>query len=75
MNDKKKNLEQMLEDVAFNDAVDRGHQDLLEKKLLLNFHSVRSRQNSRWRIVINRNLSKLAAAAIIVIALFFGYEV
>lgn len=51
MNNKNENIEQVLEDVTFNDAPDRGHQDLLEQKLLLNFNAAQSRQNSTWRII------------------------
>lgn len=75
MNDDKKNLEQMLEDVTFDDSVDRGHQDLLEQKLLLNFNAVRSRHNSKWRIIMNKKMAKFAAAAVLVIGVFVGYEI
>ncbi len=75
MNDDKKNLEQMLEDVTFDDSVDRGHQDLLEQKLLLNFNAVRSRHNSKWRIIMNKKMAKFAAAAVLVIGVFVGYGI
>jgi len=64
-----------LEGVTFDDAPDQGHQDLLEQKLLLNFNGVRSRHNSKWRIIMNNKKAKLAAAAVIVIGLFVGYEI
>ena len=75
MNDNKENIEQLLEDVTFDEAPDRGHQDLLEQKLLLNFNSVRSRHNSKWRIIMNNKMAKLAAAAVIVIGVFVGFEI
>ena len=75
MNDNKKNIEQILEDVTFDETPDRGHQDLLEQKLLLNFNGVRSRRNSTWRIIMNNRMSKLAAAAVIVVGVFVGYEI
>lgn len=75
MNDNKENIEQVLEGVTFDDAPDQGHQDLLEQKLLLNFNGVRSRHNSKWRIIMNNKKAKLAAAAVIVIGLFVGYEI
>jgi len=75
MNDNKKDIEQVLEDVTFDEAPDRGHQDLLEQKLLLNFNSVRSRHNSKWRIIMNKNMAKLAAAAVILIGVFVGFEI
>lgn len=74
MNDKKNNLEQQLEDVTFDDSVDRGHEDLLEQKLLLNFNAVRSRRNYKWRIIMNKNVAKLAAAAVILIGVFVGLQ-
>lgn len=74
MNDNDKNLEQKLENVTFDDWVDRGHEDLLEHQLLLNFNAVRSRHNSKWRNIMNKNIAKLAAAAVILIGLFIGYE-
>ena len=74
MNDNKKNLEQQLEDVTFDDSVDRGHEDLLEQKLLLNFNAVGSRRDSKWRIIMNKKMAKLAAAAVILIGVFVGYE-
>ncbi len=70
MNDKNENLEQVLEDVTFNDAPDRGHQDLLEQKLLLNFNAAQSRHNSTWRIVMSKKMTKLVAAAAIMIGVF-----
>ena len=75
MNDNKENVEQVLEGVTFDDAPDQGHQDLLEYKLLLNFNAGRSRHNSKWRIIMNNKMTKLAAAAVIVIGLFVGYEI
>jgi len=75
MNDNNEKIEQVLEGVTFNDAPDQGHQDLLEQKLLLNFNSVRSRHNSKWRIIMNNRIAKLAAAAVIVIGVFVGFEI
>jgi len=75
MNDNNEDIEQVLEDVTFNDAPDRGHQDLLEQKLLLNFNAAQSRHNSTWRIIMNTKMAKLAAAAAIVIGVFVGFEI
>jgi len=75
MNDNKENIEQVLESVTFDDAPDQGHQNLLEDKLLLNFNGFQSRHNSKWRIIMNNKMAKLAAAAVIVIGLFVGYEI
>jgi len=75
MNDNQENIEQMLEDVSFDDAPDRGHQDLLEQKLLLNFNAAQSRHNATWRIIMNTKIAKLAAAAMIVIGVFVGFQI
>ncbi|MGB2864831.1 MAG: hypothetical protein WBC05_16005 [Sedimentisphaerales bacterium] len=75
MNDNKENIEQVLEHVTFDEEPDRGHQDLLEQKLLLNFNAAQSRHNSTWRIIMNNKMAKLAAAAVIMIGVFVGYEI
>ncbi|MHC4165868.1 MAG: hypothetical protein ACYSWQ_02795 [Planctomycetota bacterium] len=75
MNDKNEDIEQILEDVSFDDAPDHGHQDLLEHKLLLNFNSAQPRHSSTWRIIMNNRMTKLAAAAVIAIGVFVGIEV
>ena len=74
MNDNNENIEQVLEGVTFDDAPDHGHQNLLENKLLLNFNAVQPRRNSTWRIIMNKKMTKLAAAAMIVIGVFVGFE-
>jgi len=75
MNDNKENIEQVLEHVTFDEEPDRGHQDLLEQKLLLNFNAAQSRHNSTWRIIMNNKMAKLAAAAVIMIGVFVGFEI
>ncbi len=75
MNENKENLEKVLADVTFSDAPDRSHQDLLEQRLLLNFNAAQPRHNSRWRIVMNKRMAELAAAAMIVIGVFVGLEI
>jgi len=75
MNDNKENIEQVLEDLTFDDAPDQGHQDLLEYKLLLNFNAAQPRYKSTWRIIMNTKIAKLAAAAVIVIGVFVGFEI
>ena len=74
MNDNNEDIEQVLEEVTFDDAPDHGHQNLLENKLLLNFNAVQPRRNSTWRIIMNKKMTKLAAAAMIVIGVFVGFE-
>ena len=75
MNDNDENIEQVLERVTFDDAPDHGHQNLLEHKLLLNFNAAQPRHNATWRIIMSNKMTKLAAAAMIVIGVFVGFEV
>ncbi|MBC8216942.1 MAG: hypothetical protein H8E73_00610 [Planctomycetes bacterium] len=75
MNENNEDIEQVLEAVTFDDAPDHGHQKLLEHKLLLNFNAVQHRHNSKWRIIMNNRMAKLAAAAVIVIGVFVGFEI
>jgi outer membrane lipoprotein-sorting protein len=73
--DENRNIEQILEDLAFDDAPDRGHRDRLEMKLLGHFNATRFRQHSRRKIKMNLKLVKLAAAAVIVMGVFLGLAV
>ena len=75
MNENEENVEQVLEGVTFDDAPGRGHQNLLEHKLLLNFNAAQPRHNATWRVIMNTKMAKLAAAAMIVIGVFVGYEI
>jgi len=76
MNDNNDNLEQVLEGITFDDAPDHGHQNLLENKLLLNFNNVvQPRHNSTWRIIMSNKMTKFAAAAVILIGVFVGFEI
>ena len=75
MNDNKEDIEQVLEGVTFDDVPDQGHQDLLENKLLLNFNSVQPRHKPTWRIIMNNRMTKLAAAAVIVIGVYVGFGI
>jgi len=69
-------LEQVLEGITFDDAPDHGHQNLLENKLLLNFNNVvQPRHNSTWRIIMSNKMTKFAAAAVILIGVFVGFEI
>jgi len=75
MNDENKDIEQVLEGVTIDDAPDRGHQDALEQRLLLGFDAVRFRHDRNWRIIMSRNLTKLAAAAVIVVGVLVAFSV
>lgn len=75
MKNNKEDIEQVLEGVTFDDVPEQGHQDLLEHKLLLNFNAVQPRHKSTWRIIMNNRMTKLAAAAVIVIGVFVGFGI
>lgn len=72
--DKHKNLEQILENLAFDDAPDHGHRDWLEMKLRDHFHAVRFRPDSKWRKIMNSKITKLAAAAAVLMGVFIGVK-
>ena len=73
MNENKENIEKVLEKVTFDDEPDLKHQDLLEKKLLLNFNGIGSRHSLKRRIIMNNRIVKLAVAAVIIIGVFAGF--
>ena len=73
--DENRSTEQILEDLAFDDAPDRGHRDRLEMKLLGHFNAARFRQHSRRKIKMNLKSVKLAAAAVIVMGVFLGLAI
>ncbi len=73
MKDNQKNLEQYLSDVDFGDTPDNAHRDLLEQKLLLNFNTSSTRPNTKWRTIMNKRITKFAAAAVIMIAIGISF--
>lgn len=74
MNDNTQDLEQVLQDIAFDDAIDPAHKELLEQKLLLNFPAAQARNSNRWRILMNSKMVRLAAAAAVLVAVFAGLQ-
>ena len=74
MNDNTRDIEQALQDITFDDAIDCTHKDLLEQKLLLNFNAAQTRHANRWRFVMSSTMVRFAAAAVILIAVFFGLQ-
>ena len=67
MNDNTKDIEQVLQDITFDDAIDCTHKDLLEQKLLLNFNAAQTRHANKWRFVMSTKMVRFAAAAVILI--------
>jgi len=72
MNDNEKYIEEFVKDIPF-DAPDEKHRDALRMQLLSAFPKHRLQTTARtvgvWRIIMNKPLIKLAAAAVIIIAL------
>jgi len=78
MNDNEKYIEEFIKDIPF-ETPDSGHRDELKKQLLSAFPKHRlqpvARTVSVSRIIMNKQLIKLAAAAIIVIAAIIGLNI
>ena len=74
MEDNTKDLEQLLRDIPFDDAIDPTHKDLLEQKLLLNFHAAQIRRPNKWRFVMNTKIARYAVAAAVLIGAFVGLQ-
>ena len=75
MNDNEKYIEEYVKDIPF-DAPDSGHRDELKKQLLNAFPKHRLQPTAQtvgvWRTIMKSRTSKLAAAAVIVLAAFLA---
>jgi len=75
MNDNEKYIEEYVRDIPF-DAPDSGHRDELKKQLLSAFPKHRLQPTAQtvgvWRTIMKSRTSKLAAAAVIVLAAFLA---
>jgi len=75
MNDNEKYIQEYVKDVPF-DAPDSGHRDELKKQLLSAFPKHRLQPAVRtvgvWRTIMKSRISKLAAAAVIILAAFLA---
>jgi outer membrane lipoprotein-sorting protein len=71
MNDNERQFEDFVSNIKFDDAPDVEHRDKLEQTLL---HAIvnQSRQKKFRRMIMKSRITKLAAAAVIIIALIFG---
>ena len=78
MNDNEKYIEEFLKDIPF-DTPDTGHRDELKKQLLNAFPKHRLRSTTQtvgvWRIIMNKPVTKLAVAAVIIVAVMIGLNV
>jgi outer membrane lipoprotein-sorting protein len=74
MNDNERQFEQFVRGINFDDRSDPGHRNGLEEKLL-RVLSRRPRQKwslQTWRILMKNRVTKLAAAAVIILAIITG---
>ena len=74
MKDNTSDIEQVLQDITFDDAIDCTHKDLLEQKLLLNFNAAQARHANKWRFVMSSKVTRIAAVAAILIAVVVGLQ-
>ncbi len=74
MHDERRNIEERLQGISFDDAVDRTHKDLLQQKLLLNFHAVPTRHDHKWRAIMSTKTFRFVAAAVVLIGLFVALQ-
>ena len=78
MNDNEKYIEEFVKEFPF-DAPDSGHRDELKKQLLSAFPKHRLQPTARtvgvWRTIMKSRTSKLAAAAVIILAAFLALPI
>ncbi len=68
MNDREKQFEDFVRDIKFDDTPDANHRDKLETELLSAMAKKQSQQTKTWRIIMKSNASKLATAAVVILA-------
>ena len=78
MKDNEKHIEEFVKDIPFH-APDDQHSEKLKKQLLNAFPKHRLQATGHavglWRVVMRSRIPKLAAAAVIIIAVFFGLNI
>lgn len=72
MNDNEKQFEDFVSSINFNDTPDPNHRAQLEQNLLNAFAKKPARQTTLWRKIMKTKITKLAAAAVIIIAVLIG---
>jgi len=70
MDNNEKQFEDFVSNIKFNDTPDPEHRDKLEQNLL-SAMAKQPRQIQIWRIIMKSNMTKLATAAVIIIAVVF----
>jgi len=78
MNDNEKYIEEFIKDIPF-DTPDTGHRDELKMQLLNAFPKHRLKSTAQtvgvWRIIMNKPVTKLAVAAMLIVAVMIGLNV
>lgn len=76
MNENEKHIEEFIKGIEFDDAPNKNHRDSLEQKLLRSFPKHRLQRTVttvwKWSTIMNSKVTKLAAAAVIVVAVLAG---
>jgi len=72
MNDNERQFENFVSNIKFDDTPDPKHRDKLEENLLDALTKQIPRQIKIWRIIMKSKITKLAAAAVIIIVLILG---
>ncbi len=75
MNDNERQFEDFIRQTKFDDAPDPNQRDRLEQDLLAALAKQTTRRIKVWRIIMKSLVTKLAAAAVILIAVFIGMEI
>jgi hypothetical protein len=70
MNDNKEQFENFVRNIRFDDSPDYNHRDKLEQELLTAIQK-QPRQLNIWRTIMKSRISKLAAAAVILIVALY----
>ncbi|MFC1738174.1 hypothetical protein ACFL1G_03880 [Planctomycetota bacterium] len=71
MTDEEKKIEDFIREIEFDDKPDSAHRDKLEKDLLAAMQNRTTQQTNYWRIIMKSKITKLAAAAIVLVAISF----
>ena len=72
MDDKEKQFENFVQQIKFDDTPDASHRDRLEQDLLRALAKQVPRQIEIWRTIMKSRITKLAAAAVIIIVVLIG---
>ncbi len=72
MTDNERQFEDLIRDIEFDDVPDPTHRDKLEQSLLRTLSKQSPRQIEVWRTIMKAKITKLAAAAVIIMGVTFG---